>query len=51
MLSRIFGSGRSDFETYVSDLVRKSAHGVPTKDEMQRDYRAATVAWTVLTRF
>ena len=44
MLSKIFGFGRSSFDAYMSNLVRRSTHGGPTADEARRDYRAASAA-------
>jgi hypothetical protein len=50
MLSRIFGFGRSNFEAYLTNLVRGSAHGAPTADEARQDFRAAIVARAVMPR-
>ena len=50
MLSRILGFGRSNFETYLTNLLRNNARGGRTADEARHDYRAAIVAATVLPR-
>jgi hypothetical protein len=50
MLSKILGFGPSNFEMFISNLVRNNASGGPTADEARRDYRAAILAGTVLPR-
>ena len=50
MLSKIFGYRRSNFDTYMANLVRKGIHGGPTADEARKDYNAR-VAASVFPRF
>ena len=44
MLSGYFGFGRSNFETYMSCLLRDNSRGAPTAEEARRDYGAAITA-------
>ena len=39
MPGRIYGFGRSDFETNLPNLVRSDAHGAPAADEARQGYK------------
>ena len=51
MPGRIYGFGRSDFETNLPNLVRSDAHGAPAADEARQGYRAASVESAFWPRF